>query len=258
MRFLNLVINIWCISNGIVPFEKYKKYEIFLFTTVLANNCLLLFGLLAALWKSTNFVYNAQITAATCGIIYQLSFKLLAHFNQKCISVTSAKLCEDSKFDTTDILAKVQNKVNVKFFPLLLTAFAVTVVGFNTTFVHFLIKPKINFNDPDFQVIPYLFQFSQINTYNEYSIVLSLQIVSFLPEVVAYFSSIMYMCYVLASVEVHAEEIRSTANTLLFFDKLQKNKFQGLRCKPMRNIEESSLIENELKNLIKFQQYFYG
>lgn len=250
------------LTNGIISSEKYQKYEIFLFLTLLLNDSILMLGLITAFFESTTAIYKTQIGAALCGIIYQFCFKVMAHTNKKHFLATTSKLLEDSKFQVTDILRKVHAKFKKKFLPFLLMAFTTFVVAFNVAFVRFFTEVEIDYNDANFYIVPFLFKFSPVNSFREYVGVMMLQLTFFSPEIIAYLSLVVYMCFVLASVEVHVEEINSYLKHLVFFAHNQtttnsKNRLRIGRYRNSKEHDENEEIKIRFRELVRFQQYFY-
>lgn len=249
---LDLLIYVFYLSNGLIPDIKYQTYEIYLFILVLINDIVLIGGLSTAFWNATNVMYKTQIGAALCGIFYQLWFKVLAHTNKTHIINISDTLNENSKFGMTDFLAKTYHNVKVKYFPLMMLTLFFISVGFGVTFLRFLIDLNIDYNEPDVYVIPFLFKFRSIDTFGEYLIILSLQMIFFAPEIIAYMSTIVYVCFILANLEVHIQEIEDFVSSNFAQKYLVANTMQMRRY----NRDETTDLHRKIKNLVMFHQYF--
>ncbi|XP_065207728.1 uncharacterized protein LOC135836685 [Planococcus citri] len=251
---LDLLIYVFYLSNGIVPDIKYQNYEIYLFIIVLVNDTILIGGLSMAFFESTNVMYKTQIGAAMCGIFYQLWFKILARTNKSSIFNTSDTLRDNTKFGRTDFVAKMYAKLKAKYLPLMCVTLFLIVIGFNVSFLRFLVdSTAINFNNPDFYVVPFLFKFWSTDTFSEYLVVMSLQIVFFCPEIVAYLSSIVYVCFILASLEVHVEEMAVIINHT--FD--TENYLSKDATMQRYNRNETIDLYRKVKRLIRYQQFLY-
>lgn len=255
MMFVEGLIKLYCFTNGMILDEKYEKYEIYLFSAVMTNSSILIFGLLHGVWRATTIVLRLQIFSVFLCVFSVFLFKICARIHKKRVFNMISKISKDSNFNGTGILTKVNLKMKTNFLSLLAIMFGTFFALFNATFLFFLVKTEINYNDPDFYVVPYMFKYFDINSFKGYLAFLWLQTILLFPEMVAYSSLCVFMCYVVASLEVSVDEFSAYASNAIF-------SISRVGMTPsMRNVknqfEKTEDIRKIFMDLIAFQQYIY-
>lgn len=265
MNVVKILIRVYFLSNGIIFDEKYSKYEPYLCGIIFANNGILVVGLLIGFSRAKKIVHKIQIVSVLCCVTGVLIFKILAHVYKKYLLRITSRLLDDSKFGIEHFADKFENKMKKKFMPLMIGVFCSFFVLFNVTFLAFITKLQISYNDMDIYVVPELFIYSSVDSFGEYLKKIWLQTAFFFPEMVAYLSLTMYTCYVVAGLEVHVDEIYYLTESFIHFANLkakikttmrQKSQNREARRNGIKMTKHLAIgVEQKFKRMVQFQQY---
>ena len=264
MKILEILIQLYFLSNGIIFSERFKKYEMYLYGIVITNNLILVLGLITAFFRTKKFIHQIQIGSVLCCVIGVLIFKTLTRVYKNYLFITTSRLLEDTIFGIENMRNKLENKMKKKFIPLLMGVFFSFFILFNVTFLALFTNSKIDYNNMDIYVVPDLFIFSSVDSLGEYLKIVWLQTTVFFPEMMAYLSLTMYTCYIVASLEVHVEEIHYLAKNFIYVvnSKSQKEAIlqKSTQSEDPRNylkLRKQFVIDvkQNFRKIVQFQQY---
>ncbi|XP_065207723.1 uncharacterized protein LOC135836678 [Planococcus citri] len=266
MLIFNVIMIIFFLSIGISYSKRFRKYEKYIFVSLIVHDVTLTSGLVFAFFQTTARLQKIEVASCTISMIMVTWFRSALHIQRKYLHKNIDALNQDSflKYET-------HKKVRERFFTIIFFIVLSSVTIFSSPVLRFIADPTIDYNDSSIYMVPFLFKFRDVHSLIEYVSLVTIQGSMIVFNGNGLYSYVIFTCYMLCNLETHIEHINARLiDMLIKNDTSSKNFHKSNQTQTERRRNEDKLsnfddhqvvryknMKAGFEELIRYQQFYH-
>lgn len=254
MPFFASLVKTYLFFVGILPDEKNRWKEKYLFSGLIICNIILIVGIIIGVFATNDSGYKTETLSHLFSILFVFGIRCTSYANREILIKVGRKLCgefNDGFSLEYDITSEAEEKVKRALWPLSIFI-SFLIVSVSVPILRSIFE-DIDYNSPDMYAVPYWFAHGEVKSLAEYLImIISLNFLSMI-DIVTFWCFTIFLVGVVFTFRFHLNEINSRIKTRInnvWSDEGTRNKCFGMYNDECRT--------DELRYLIRYQQLFHG